>query len=200
VAQVAGGFIGAAIVYQMYGPVIDQFNAAHHLSRAVDGGAAGVFFTAPGAGITVMHAFIDQIIQTAILLFGIFAITCQFNTQAPQANAGALIIGLLVAAIGASCGNLEAWALNPARDFGPRLFCFLAGWDRAAIPAANSYWWVPVAGPVIGGIVGAGLYQFTVRPFMPNFVVTPGSRPVVTDPGEPKLVVTNDPATMPRAS
>src|SRR4051794_4416040 len=47
-AQVLGGFLGAAVVYQLYGPVIDAFNALHHLSRSVDGGAAGVFFTHPG--------------------------------------------------------------------------------------------------------------------------------------------------------
>ena len=118
VAQVVGGVLGAALVYVLYVPVIDHFNQAAQLTRAA-GGAAGVFFTHPGLAITPMHAFGDEIILTAFLIFGIFAITEQYNEMAPQANSSALMIGLLVALIGASMGYLEAWALNPARDLGP---------------------------------------------------------------------------------
>jgi glycerol uptake facilitator protein len=87
--------------------------------------------------------------------------------MAPQANAGALMIGLLVALIGASMGYLEAWALNPARDLGPRIFCFLAGWGTAAFPSPQNYWWIPIAGPLLGGCVGGAAYQYMVRPFLP---------------------------------
>jgi glycerol uptake facilitator protein len=166
-AQVAGAFIGAAIVHQMFGPVIDAFNATHHLTREA-GGAAGVFFTAPGPHITPIHAFWDEVVLTAILLLGIFAITDEFNTQAPQANAGALIIGLLVACIGASAGFLEAWPINPARDFGPRLFCFLTGWGGSAFPGPGNYWWVPIAGPLLGGVTGAAIYHYLVKPYHPR--------------------------------
>src|SRR3984885_547147 len=100
VAQLIGAFLGAVIVYLLFAPVIDHFNLVHHLSRA-DGGAAGVFFTHPGPAITPMHAFSDEIVLTAFLLFGIFAITEQYNEMAPQANASAFMIGLLVALIGA---------------------------------------------------------------------------------------------------
>ena len=166
-AQIVGGFLGAAAVYLLFVPVIDHYNALHHLSRALDGGAAGVFFTHPGLAITPLHAFSDEIVLTALLLLGIFAITEEFNTMAPEANSGALIIGLLVAAIGASAGYLEAWAINPARDFGPRLFAYFAGWGPAALPAPGHYWWVPIAGPLIGGVVGAGIYQYLIYPFLP---------------------------------
>ncbi|USI73704.1 MIP/aquaporin family protein [Sphingomonas morindae] len=171
-AQVAGAFIGAALVYQMFQPVIDHYTALHHLPRT-QGGAAGVFFTHPGEGITRIHAFWDEVILTAILLLGIFAITEEFNTSAPMANASALIIGLLVACIGASAGYLEAWPINPARDLGPRLFCWLAGWGAAALPAPDHYWWVPIVGPFTGGVVGAALYQFAVRPFLPGRALPP---------------------------
>lgn len=167
VAQVVGGFIGAALVHQMFGPVIDAFNLAHGVPREA-GGAAGVFFTAPGLHITPIHAFWDEVILTGILLLGIFAITDEFNTQAPMANASALIIGLLVACIGASAGFLEGWPLNPARDFGPRLFCFLTGWGSSAFPGPDNYWWVPIAGPLTGGVAGAALYQFAVKPYLPR--------------------------------
>jgi glycerol uptake facilitator protein len=82
-AQLTGAFFGAAIVYLLFAPVIDHFNLVHHLSRA-NGGAAGVFFTHPGPAITPMHAFSDEIVLTAFLLFGIFAITEQFNDMAPK--------------------------------------------------------------------------------------------------------------------
>ncbi len=166
-AQVIGGFLGAAVVYLLFSPVIDAFNALHGAPRLA-GGAAGVFFTAPGVGITPLHAFVDEIVLTALLLLGIFAITEEFNTQAPQANSGALIIGLLVACIGASAGLLEAWPINPARDLGPRLFCFLAGWGPSALPAAQNYWWVPIIGPLVGGVVGGGAYQLLIRPYLPS--------------------------------
>jgi glycerol uptake facilitator protein len=178
-AQVVGGFLGAAVVYLMFSPVIDSFNVAHAANRLA-GGAAGVFFTHPGDGITPLHAFVDEIVLTAILLLGIFAITEEFNTQAPQANSGALIIGLLVACIGASAGYLEAWPINPARDFGPRLFCFLTGWGPSALPSPQNYWWVPIAGPLIGGVIGGGAYQLLIRPFLPSR--RPLATPAVQDP------------------
>ncbi|MHB8283195.1 MAG: MIP/aquaporin family protein [Caulobacteraceae bacterium] len=166
-AQIVGAFIGAALVYQLFSPVIDAYNALHHAGRAA-GGAAGVFFTHPGAHITPIHAFWDEVILTGILLLGIFAITEEFNTSAPMANSSALIIGLLVACIGASAGYLEAWPINPARDFGPRLFCFLNGWGDQAFPAPQSYWWVPICGPLLGGVLGGGVYQYLVRPYLPS--------------------------------
>ena len=165
-AQIVGGFLGAAIVYTLFSPVIDHFNTVNQLTRA-SGGAAGVFFTHPGLAITPMHAFGDEIILTAFLIFGIFAVTEQYNEMAPGANGGALIIGLLVALIGASMGYLEAWALNPARDFGPRLFCFFAGWGSAAFPSPDNYWWIPIAAPLIGAVVGGGAYQLLIHPFLP---------------------------------
>jgi glycerol uptake facilitator protein len=166
VAQTIGGFIGAIIVYILFAPVIDHYNAENHLTRA-GGGAAGCFFTHPGLAISALHAFSDQIILTAFLIFGIFAVTEAHNELAPGANLGALIIGFIVAAIGASMGYLEAWAINPARDFGPRLFCFFAGWGRSALPSPDNYWIVPIVGPLIGGALGGGAYQLLIHPFLP---------------------------------
>jgi len=165
-AQTVGALVGACIVDALFSPVIAQFNLANHLTRA-GGGAAGVFFTHPGLGITVGHAFGDEIVLTAFLVFGIFAITEQYNEMAPGANFGALIIGLLVALIGASMGYLEAWAINPARDLGPRAFCFFTGWGSAAFPSPQNYWWVPIVGPLLGGALGGAAYQLLIHPFLP---------------------------------
>jgi glycerol uptake facilitator protein len=166
IAQTVGAFLGAGIVYLLFAPVIEHFTAANHLTR-VTGGAAAVFFTHPGLAVTPMHALSDQIILTAFLIFGIFAITEQYNEQAPGANFGAVIIGLLIAVIGASMGYLEAWAINPARDFGPRLFCFFTGWGSSALPSPDHYWWIPIVGPLLGGLVGGGAYQLLIHPFLP---------------------------------
>lgn len=165
-AQIVGAFLGAGVVYVLFSPVIDHFNTINQFTRA-GGGAAGVFFTHPGLAVTSMHAFSDEIILTAFLIFGIFAITEQYNEMAPGANAGALMIGFLVALIGASMGYLEAWAINPARDFGPRLFCFFMGWGAAALPAPDHYWWIPILGPLLGALLGGATYQGLIRPFLP---------------------------------
>jgi glycerol uptake facilitator protein len=114
-----------------------------------------------------MHAFSDEMILTAFLIFGIFAVTEQYNEQAPGANFGAVIIGLIVAVIGASMGYLEAWAINPARDFGPRLFCFFTGWGASAFPSPDHYWWIPIVAPLLGGVVGGAAYQWLIHPFLP---------------------------------
>jgi len=166
IAQTLGGFAGAGVVYALYVPIIDHFNLTNHLTRAT-GGASGIFFTHPGLAITPVHAFSDEIILTAFLIFGIFAVTEQYNEQAPGPNFGAVIIGLIVAVIGASMGYLEAWALNPARDFGPRLFCFFTGWGSSALPSPYNYWWVPIAAPLVGGVIGGGAYQLLIHPFLP---------------------------------
>lgn len=123
-------------------------------------------FHHPGPG-RLCRAFGGEIVLTGFLVLAIFAITEPFNTLAPAANTGALMIGLLVATIGACAGYLEAGPINPARDFGPRLFCFFAGWGPQALPAPQNYWWVPIAGPLLGGIAGGGLYQLAIRPFLP---------------------------------
>ncbi len=183
VAQTIGAFIGAMVVYMMFSPVIDAYNLTQGIDRTA-GGAAGVFFTHPGDHITPIRAFFNEIVLTGILLLGIFAITEEYNTQAPQANSSALIIGLLVAMIGAGAGYLEAWPINPARDLGPRMFAYLAGWGPAAFPAPDNYWWVPIAGPFCGGVAGASIYQWLIRPFLPSRHTLPDTGPV---PGQPTV-------------
>jgi glycerol uptake facilitator protein len=78
-----------------------------------------------------------------------------------------LMIGFLVAILGSSMGYLEAWAMNPARDLGPRVFAYFAGWGSSALPSPNNYWWIPVVAPLIGGVIGGGAYQLLIHPFLP---------------------------------
>ena len=170
IVQVIGAFLGAALTDVLYNPVIDAFNLAHHTTRSAAGGlvTSGIFFTHPNTGITTGHAFLDQIILTATLVIGILALVDAYNTGAPGANLTPLVIGLLVAMVGGFGGQLEAWAINPARDFGPRLFGFFAGWGSNAFPGPNGYWWVPIVGPFIGGVLATVIYKILIQPFMPG--------------------------------
>jgi glycerol uptake facilitator protein len=80
-----------------------------------------------------------------------------------MSNLAPFIVGLVVAAIGMSYGANAGYAINPARDFGPRLFAFTAGWGRVALPGVHSYFWIPIVGPLVGGVIGAALYDWLIR-------------------------------------
>ncbi|WP_030558979.1 aquaporin, partial [Streptomyces exfoliatus] len=113
---------------------------------------------------------------TAILLLLIMAITDTLNTP-PGANLGALIIGLVVVAIGMAWGTNAGYAINPARDFGPRLASFITGYSGAwRDQYGNLYFWVPIVGPLVGGLLGAGLYQALISRFMPRAEPEPPGR------------------------
>jgi glycerol uptake facilitator protein len=77
-----------------------------------------------------------------------------------------LMVGLVVVAIGMSFGAMHGYAINPARDLGPRLFTLLAGFRNNGITDGNRVWWVPVLAPLVGGVLGAGVYDFSVRRFL----------------------------------
>ncbi len=125
-AQIAGRFVGAALVYLNFAPVIDHYNAVHHFSRYLDGGASGVFFTHPGLAVTPLHSLIVSDCPDRASSPRDFRGDLPLQHRGPTGEFGALIICLIVATIGASSGYLDAWAINPARDFGPRLFAWCA--------------------------------------------------------------------------
>ena len=93
------------------------------------------------------------------------------RNTAVGSNMGPLIIGFIVAAIGASFGANAGYAINPARDFGPRLFAYFAGWGKVALPGTltrpggfnfSNYFWIPIVGPLIGGVVGVIIYDLFI--------------------------------------
>lgn len=169
-AQLLGAYAGAALVYLNYRDAIRSFESAHGIVRGTLGGAAdsgatvGIFATGPAPyyGTDYAGPLIDQIIGTMLLVLIIFALTDARN-QPPKSNLAPLIVGLLVAAIGISFGANAGYAINPARDFGPRLFAWTAGWGEAALPGANNYFWIPIVGPVVGGLLGAFMYDLFIR-------------------------------------
>ena len=126
---------------------------------------AGIFCTFPHPKITFFQAFFVELVITAVLMCLIYALVDGRNT-APKGNLGGLLIGLLVALIGASFGPLTGFAMNAARDFGPRLFAALAGWgtdvmtgyplnDNLSLP----YFLVPLIAPIIGACIGGWIYK-----------------------------------------
>jgi len=165
IAQFFGAFVAALIVRWNYTEVL------HKVDPGLSIKTQGVFSTLPGNGsLPVGHwgAFRDQIIGTAILLFLILAITDNANT-APAANLAPVVIGLLVVGIGMAWGTDAGYAINPARDFGPRLASFLTGYGGAMRDQTGYlYFWIPIVAPVIGGVIGAGLYQALIGRFLPS--------------------------------
>ena len=176
-AQFLGAFVAALIVRWNYTEVLAKIDPGHTIKTQ------GVFSTLPGNGALPVHtwgAFRDQVIGTAILLFLILAVT-DLRNSAPAANLTPFIVGLVVVAIGMAWGTDAGYAINPARDFGPRLASFFTGYGTAFRDQYGSlYFWVPIVGPIIGGVLGAGLYQALVARFLPAEETEPGR--VASDP------------------
>ncbi|HEV2269262.1 MAG TPA: MIP family channel protein [Steroidobacteraceae bacterium] len=162
-AQVAGAFTGAALAYADYVPAINMWNAAHAvISRADPAGMTtfSIFATFPAHyyGANLLWPLFDQIVGTCFLLVFVLAIVDATNVGV-KANLAPFMVGMAVAAIGMSFGTGAGYAINPARDFGPRLFCWLLGWGTNAFPGPYGYWWVPIIGPLAGAPLGVVLYK-----------------------------------------
>lgn len=160
-AQTAGAFAAAATVYLTYREAFTAFDGG---VRQISGGqgTAGIFATYPQAFLsTFPGGFIDQVVGTALLVLVIFAITDRRNAPAPG-SLTPVVVGLLVLAIGATFGYNAGYAINPARDFGPRLFTALAGWGGGVFSAADGWWWVPIVAPCIGGAAGGFAYDLFI--------------------------------------
>lgn len=159
VAQVLGAFVGAMVLYFVYHGAIDAALNGANIADPVHG-VGGVFYTGHKPFVGVFGSFGDEFVGTLLLVGLIFAIVDARN-QPVQANLNPMIIGFLVVAIGFSFGLNTGYAINPARDFGPRLFVSLAGGGGNAFP--SDYWWIPIVAPLLGGAVGGFIYDFTIH-------------------------------------
>ena len=159
-AQVLGAFVAAALVYWNYLPAFQSFDPGLEHT-------AGVFTTFPAFPQVPFAGLLDQTIGTALLMLMIFAITDERN-QAPGANLGAPMVGLVVVAIGMSFGGMHGYAINPARDFGPRLFTAVAGFKNNGLTDGPPVFWVPIVGPILGGILGSAAYDYLIRRYLPK--------------------------------
>jgi MIP family channel proteins len=161
IAQIAGAFAASAVVFATYREAFTAFDGG---IRAVEGATAtaGIFATYPQPYLSVAGGFVDQVVGTMFLMAGVMAVTDQKNV-APPAHLTAPLVGLLVVAIGVAFGFNAGYAINPARDFGPRLFTFVAGWGGNVFTAGGGWWWVPIVAPIAGAILGAFLYDIFIN-------------------------------------
>jgi glycerol uptake facilitator protein len=178
-AQLVGAFAGAALVYFNYRYAIGSFESAKHIARGSVKSAQtfSIFGTTPAPYFKSWFGpLADQVIGTAFLVAFIFALTDEYNAPV-KANLAPLAVGFVVVAIGMSFGANAGYAINPARDLGPRLLAWVEGWKSIAVPGdygnVNWYMWIPIVGPLIGGVIGAVVYDFAVR----NVLVARGVEP-----------------------
>ncbi len=109
----------------------------------------------------VPGGLVDQIVGTGLLLLVLFALGDAKNL-APEPKIAPILVGLLVVLIGMCFGYNAGYAINPARDLGPRLFTAVAGWGADVFRAGNGWWWVPIVGPLAGGVLGGYVYDLLV--------------------------------------
>jgi glycerol uptake facilitator protein len=164
-AQTAGAFAAALLVRWNYSEVIARFDPGHTIK------SQGIFSTLPGNGtlpVSELGALRDQLIGTAILTFVLFAIA-DLPIALRWTNVTPILVGLLIVAIGLAWGTDAGYAINPARDLGPRLATILTGYGTSFRDQyGNLYFWVPIVGPLIGGLIGGGVYQLGISRQLPS--------------------------------
>ncbi|WJS82918.1 MIP/aquaporin family protein [Tetragenococcus halophilus] len=149
IAQILGGMVGAALVWLAYMPLWSETDDAD--------GILGSFATAPAVRNFTANT-VTEIIGTFILVMGLLSL----GENSLSDGFNPLLVGILVLSIGLSLGGPTGYAINPARDLGPRI-------AHQILPIANkgtsdwSYSWVPIVGPIVGGLVAAGV--FSLIPF-----------------------------------
>jgi MIP family channel proteins len=160
-AQVAGAFVASVVVYLTYHEALAAFDGG---VRQVLGpqGTGSIWATYPKPFLsTFPGGFIDQVVGTALLVGVVFALGDARNTP-PAPGLAPVVVGLLVVGLGAAFGFNSGYAINPARDLGPRVFTFVAGWGGEVFRAGNYWFWVPVVAPIVGALLGAWVYDVCV--------------------------------------
>jgi glycerol uptake facilitator protein len=153
IAQLLGAMTGAFLVWLVY---------RDHFNRTTDSGLQLAAFSTGPAIRDNFPNLLSELIGTFVLVFTVFYITgaeiMDSKTKIGLGSIGALPVALLVWSIGLSLGGTTGYAINPARDFGPRIMHFI-------LPIKNKgksdwrYSWIPVAGPILGGLLAAGIYM-----------------------------------------
>jgi len=152
-AQFIGAMIGALLVWLHYR---DHFNATDDGSTKL-----GVFCTGPAISNTMGNLF-SEMLGTFVLVFGVFYITSGELGDTEQliglGSVGALPVAFIVWGIGYSLGGTTGYAINPARDLGPRIMHWLLPFSSEKRDSNWSYAWIPVLGPVLGSVLAALLH------------------------------------------
>ena len=163
-AQLVGAFVAAMLTYAAYHWAINAFNDSEGTPREKSLPTFSIFATFPARyfGDSTWGPLLDQVVGTAVLLILVCAVVDRANAG-PGANLHPFMIGMVVLVIGLTFGTNAGYAINPARDLGPRLWTFATGWGDIAFPGTfdwfSGYWWIPIVGPLVGGVIGVLVYD-----------------------------------------
>ncbi|GJN88474.1 hypothetical protein Rhopal_001440-T1 [Rhodotorula paludigena] len=160
-AQVVGAFVGALMIY---GKALYEYDPYKQITAASGTNAsATLFITAPSQGISsTIEGFCQEILAGGVLTIAVLALGDE-NNAPPGAGLGAIVLGFVVVAIGMSNGWISGYAINPARDLGPRLALWCLGYGMK-LWHHDHWWWIvgPICGPLVGGIAGALAYDILI--------------------------------------
>jgi len=155
-AQILGGVVGAGAVYANYIHAIDIVEGGRGVRTLA---TAGLFSTYALEYMTNVSAFFDEFVGTTILMIVVLAINDKKNGP-PPAGLAPLVLFFLVLGIGNAFGMQTGYAINPARDLGPRLLTAMVGYGKQVFTFRNQYWiWCPIMGPILGALFGAFVYD-----------------------------------------
>lgn len=157
IAQILGAMCASAVVFGNYRSAIAQFEGGHDKLTMK---TAGIFCTYPVEFISTTGQFFSEFVASSILMLGIFAINDDSNLGA--GNLGPLCLFFLIFGIGACFGWETGYAINLARDFGPRLMSYMLGYPKEVWTTGNYYFWVPCIAPFFGCLFGAFLYDLLI--------------------------------------
>jgi MIP family channel proteins len=163
-AQIIGAFIGSLLVYMNYSEAILEFEIKAGILRSSIESirTASLFATYPASQISNWNAFFDQFLGTTILVFLIFVINEEKN-KIFDTNIAPILVSLVVVAIGMSFGVNAGYAINPARDLGPRIMTYMLGWGKIVFTVRDNYFIIPIISPILGGIFAVYLHKFLVK-------------------------------------
>jgi glycerol uptake facilitator protein len=171
-AQFFGAILAGGVIYLLFSPSIAAYESLHQIVRGTDasiitGKMFGEYYPNPGwsnAVVSMPLAIAAEAFGTFLLVLTIFGLTEDANAGRPSSTITPLFIGLTVSSIIWLIAPLTQAGLNPARDAGPRLVAWLAGWGEAALPdRCGGFFWVYILAPLAGGLVAALLEPFMKR-------------------------------------
>uniref|UniRef100_A0A672YYI0 Aquaporin 10b n=1 Tax=Sphaeramia orbicularis TaxID=375764 RepID=A0A672YYI0_9TELE len=163
-SHLLGAFLGNALnVFCLY-VVTDaiQVFSGGQLLVAGPNATAAIFCSYPAEHLSFWGGLVDQVVATALLLICCLAVVDRRQGRLPNGLAPVLV-GALILAIGLSMGSNCGFPLNPARDLGPRLFTFIAGWGEEVFTAGGGWWWIPTVAPFVGGLLGTVIYELLIE-------------------------------------
>ncbi|XP_058511732.1 aquaporin-10 [Ochotona princeps] len=158
--QLLSAFCASGVTYWVYYDALQNYTGGN-LTVTGPRETASIFATYPASYLSLNNGFLDQVLGTSVLIVGLLAILDKRNKPVP-AGLEPVVVGMLVLGIGLSLGANCGYPLNPARDLGPRLFTYVAGWGPEVFSAGNGWWWVPVVAPMVGAILGTAVYYLLV--------------------------------------